>query len=111
MKKRALYRICLIACLCMIRSLQGWGSDSTSLPRLSFEMVSMDTIPAVKTSPTQTEPTTEGPIDKVIKPVVKQVPKSKKQLKPVAIPGNLPVKPLKTVKPKVIIRKIGAVGL
>jgi hypothetical protein len=37
---------------------------------------------------------------------IKSVPKVRKQAVPVAVPGNLPVKPIKVVKPKVI-RRVG----
>lgn len=35
-------------------------------------------------------------------PVIKEVPKSRKQIKPVAIPAVKPIKPLPIIKPKII---------
>ncbi|UYQ94107.1 hypothetical protein MKQ68_03250 [Chitinophaga horti] len=37
--------------------------------------------------------------------IIKEVPKSKRKLKPIAVPTPVPVKPLKVIKPKVI--KVG----
>ena len=114
MNKNNIYRITLLICLFSIRTTKGWGSDLRSLPRLSFTAgyrVS-DTVPPAKPAdPKPAQPVPEGPVTEIVKPIIKQIPKSKKQLKPVALPGKLPVKTPAVVKPKVIIRRIGSVGL
>lgn len=61
-----------------------------------------DTIPAVKSSTVEEE----SPRKKI-----KKVPKSRKQVKPITVDPNLPVKPIKIIKPKIIRRTVGSVGL
>lgn len=110
MVPKTLYRIFILSCLFTIRSLQGWGSDSPSLPHLTLnaQRVFTDTLPPAKPAEVKpAPPSTKNPVDEVVKPIIKQIPKSKKQVKPVAIPGKLPVNTQKIVKPKVIIRRVG----
>ncbi|MCK7553664.1 hypothetical protein MKQ70_01065 [Chitinophaga sedimenti] len=68
-------------------------------------------VPAADTSVTpQQQPakpapaTTETPVVKV-PDIIKEVPKSRRKIKPIAVPAPIPVKPLKVIKPKVI--KVG----
>lgn len=61
-----------------------------------------DTIPAVKS---------ETGEDESPKKKIKKVPKSRKQVKPITVDPNLPVKPIKIIKPKIIRRTVGSVGL
>ena len=41
--------------------------------------------------------------------IIKEVPKSRRQVKPVVVP-KVPVKPIKIIKPKIIRRAIGIIG-
>lgn len=65
-----------------------------------------DTLPPPK-KPEETTPapTEEKPVSKI-----KEVPKSRRQVKPVAVPV-VPVPPVKIIKPKIIRRTIGITGL
>ena len=55
-----------------------------------------DTVPDVKKIPeTKTDSSSNGT-------AIKEVPKSKKQLAPVAVPVTVNVKPIKIIKPKII---------
>jgi hypothetical protein len=63
--------------------------------------VPIDTVPAVKAveaQPAQQVETVEAPT------VIKQVPKSRKQLKPVAVPKIVTTKPKAIIKPKIVIK-------
>lgn len=66
-----------------------------------------DTIPVVTKKPEETTP-----VPAEVKPVskIKEVPKSRRQVKPVAVPA-IPVTPIKIIKPKIIRRTIGIIGL
>ena len=71
-----------------------------------------DTVPVTRPPEVKPEtPVAKNPLEEAVKPVIKTIPKSKKQLKPLALPGNLPVKPGKIVKPKIIIKRVGSLGL
>jgi hypothetical protein len=81
-------------------SLRSWGS--VALPQLSYKAL-RDTIPAQKPV-VETQTSEQKPVETIIK----EVPKAKKQLKPIAVPPTgIPVKPPVIIKPKIVIKKIG----
>jgi hypothetical protein len=96
--------VCLLAfSCCLLHSNASEGKPVNGISLISQPgYVIADTIPPAKQpedKPAETKPgTTDGPIIKV-------VPKAKKQIKPVAIPA-LPVKPVKIIKP--IIKTVGS---
>lgn len=57
-------------------------------------------------------PATHGPAEKPVDkplapealPIIKEVPKSRRVIKPIAVPTPLPVKPIRIIKPKIITR-------
>ncbi|PSL21488.1 hypothetical protein CLV42_12342 [Chitinophaga ginsengisoli] len=108
MNKGALYRHVGITTTLLIISLHSWGS--ATLPQHPYRIipvntVPLDTIPVKK--PVETE-TVEQKQELPVEPVIKEVPKSKKQLKPIAVPTVVtPVKPPQIIKPKIVIKKIG----
>jgi hypothetical protein len=108
MNKGALYRHVGITTILLIISLYSWGS--TKLPQHTYKVVPanaapLDTIPVKK--PVETE-TVEQKQELPVEPVIKEVPKAKKQLKPIAVPPVVtPVKPPQIIKPKIVIKKIG----
>lgn len=59
-----------------------------------------DPKPAPAENPTDTKPVSK----------IKEVPKSRRQAKPVAVPA-IPTTPIKIIKPKIIRRTIGTIGL
>lgn len=125
MKKRTAYTHFLITGLLVFRTLTGWSSEHSSLPYpvISKKFVPAlalcvsDTVPpkkvdqdknkktdAVKQDPV---PAAENNITNTVKEeikTIKEVPKSKKKIKPVKIDGIPP--PQKIIKPTIIIRKI-----
>jgi hypothetical protein len=62
--------------------------------------------PLTDTIPAQTNP---GKVQEEVKApdIIKEVPKSRRQIKPVPVPTPIPVKPIKVIKPKVIRPKVG----
>lgn len=79
------------------------GEGKPVVPLLVHSSVYMvtDTVPPVKTDekPVEEKPATTG------LPVIKEVPKARKQIKPAALPA-VPVKPVKIIKP--IIKRVGS---
>jgi hypothetical protein len=66
--------------------------------------VFQDTLPKKTEKPATPEQKQETPAD----PIIKEVPKARKQVKPVAVPSVvIPIKPPVIIKPKIVIKKIG----
>ena len=104
--------------LVLMKPLAGFAGDH----------VPADTIPAVK-KPVTEQPDAKKPLEElpdVKKPVteppdvkkpleelpevkkldvIKEVPKSRRKMKPIAVPAPVPIKPIRIIKPK-IIRKV-----
>ncbi len=125
MKKRTVYIQFLITGLLTIRTLTGWGSELKPLPYSALSKQSVpelvycinDTVPSKKTEQDKNKKTDAGIQDPVKVPennvtatveekikVIKEVPKSKKKIKPVKIDGIPP--PKNIIKPKIVIKKI-----
>jgi len=106
MNKGTFYRYAGILIILLIVSLKSWGS--VTLPQLNHKAAStclalQDTIPPAN-KPAEAEKKQEQPVTDA---VIKEVPKAKKQLKPIAVPTTvLPVK-APIVKPKIVIKRIG----
>jgi len=108
MNQGALYRHVGITVILSIISLYSWGSATLPQPTYKVkpsEALPLDTIPVKKPVETETvAPTQDLPVE----PVIKEVPKAKKQVKPIAVPPVMtPVKPPQIIKPKIVIKKIG----
>lgn len=122
MKEKSRYTYLLLTVLFAIRSLSGLGNEHRSLPDPSKNrlmvasfLVAGDTIPPQKTNQQKEKPkesanepggvsseTKANNPEKILE--IKEVPKSRKQVKPVKIDvGPLPVK---KIKPKIVIKKI-----
>jgi len=125
MKKRTVYIQFLITGLLTIRTLTGWGSELKPLPYSALSKQSVpelvycinDTVPSKKTEQDKNKKTDARVQDPVKVPennvtatveekikVIKEVPKSKKKIKPVKIDGIPP--PKNIIKPKIVIKKI-----
>lgn len=125
MKKRTVYIQFLITGLFTIRTLTGWGSELKPLPYPALSKQSVptlaycltDTVPPKKTEQDKDKKNDAAVQDPVKVPennvtatvkeeikVIKEVPKSKKKIKPVKIDGIPPPKTI--IKPKIIIKKI-----
>jgi hypothetical protein len=95
MNKGAFY----ITTILLIISLKSWGS--VPLPQLLT-----DTIPVKR--PEEVVQKQDQPVKELTDPVIKEVPRAKKQLKPIAVPPTVvPVKVPQIIKPKIVIRRIG----
>lgn len=102
------YSITRIACLLAVffPALQlkaGEGKPVTPLLVHSSAYVITDTVPPVQKT-TEEKPAEEKPATTSL-PVIKEVPKARKQIKPVALPA-VPAKPVKIIKP--IIKRVGS---
>ncbi|MGV3767108.1 MAG: hypothetical protein ACO1NW_13335 [Chitinophagaceae bacterium] len=82
----------------LLAILLGCGAMNVAARAETGHFVKMDTVPPPKKLP---EKTTEKKVLPDKPDVIKQVPKSRKQVKPLALPKVVPVKP-KVIKPKVI---------
>ncbi|MFT3827671.1 MAG: hypothetical protein QM731_27375 [Chitinophagaceae bacterium] len=112
MNKGIFYHSISIISILLICSLKSWGSET--LPQLDGKPVCAyrvvtDTVPGQKPPEVKKEePKQEQPVKEAVGEVIKEVPKSKKQVKPVAVSAtSVPVKPPVIIKPKVVIKKIG----
>ncbi|AWO02054.1 hypothetical protein DLD77_10280 [Chitinophaga alhagiae] len=81
-------------------------------PAFAGEQVHMRVpLPVVDSIPPKPAKPVEKPQDDVKPPdIIKEVPKSRRKLKPIAVPAPLPVKPIKIIRPKVIKRTVGLIG-
>ncbi|AXY78140.1 hypothetical protein D3H65_30920 [Paraflavitalea soli] len=113
MAKLFIQRFIFLVLLCLLRSLISEGNDGSNsinrfrhMPGIHRMKMVTDTIPVVI-------PDTKKPEENVpatVKPaIIKEVPKSRRQVKPVTLP-TVPVKPIKVIKPTVIKRVIGMIG-
>jgi len=104
-------RLTVIFLLSLFYPLLGHANDGSSpgfrnLPGIYKVHGLVDTLPpAKKPEESAPAPTDEKPVVKI-----KEVPKSRRQVKPVAVPA-VPVTPIKIIKPKIIRRTIGITGL
>ena len=113
MKTKAIYVGLSMAGMMLLSSLQSRGSERGSQPRLLLIM-SMSSIQLSDTLPKSSSPSTTSqqvdkpgdPVVKTGKDIIKEVPKSKNQVKPVKISNKIPVK-VPIVKPRITIRRIG----
>ena len=82
----------------------GYSTEQPDKPQYHF--VYRDTIPPPKPAEVKipSDADASAKPEPVLKPIVKIVPKSRRQVKPVAIPNRLPVKTPKIIKPKIIIK-------
>jgi hypothetical protein len=95
---------CLLAvCFAALQTKASEGKPVTPLLVHSSFYVITDTVPPVQ-KPTNEKPAEEKPATTNL-PVIKEVPKARKQIKPLALP-TLPAKPVKIVRP--IIKRVGS---
>lgn len=72
--------------------------------RLRVPAPVMDSIPPPPAKPVEKRQDVKPP------DIIKEVPKSRRKIKPIAVPAPLPVKPIKIIKPKIIKRTVGLIG-
>ncbi len=92
----------ILSCLLAALLSKGYAKDGNPASRVQIDRfvqpasITIDTVPELKKIP-------ETKTDSVSKSsAIKEVPKSKKQTAPVAVPVKVNVKPIKIVKPKII---------
>jgi hypothetical protein len=108
MAKLLIYQLVIFLILVVVRPLPGFAR----------EVIPSDTIPVNKkpvpeqpdakkiTEQPDVKKVTEQPLDAKSLDIIKEVPKSRRKLKPIAVPAPIPVKPIKIIKPKIIRRVI-----
>lgn len=104
----SIQRLIFIGMLFMIGPLTSLANDGNNsgfrhLPGIYKMKAVSDTIPGTK-KPEENAPADTKTEDKI---KIKEVPKSRRQVKPLAVP-TVPVKPIKIIKPKIIRRTIGS---
>lgn len=104
MKQFLTYQLAFIITLAIVKPVAGFARETGEgkerfLPGIRLMPPVADTVPAqAKPGETQQE---------VKVPDIKEVPKSRRQVKPLPIPAPIPVKPIKIIKPKLIRPKVG----
>ena len=91
--------------LLAVRPLRGLGNDVMDIRDIRL-------ISAADTVPDTRKPRNEEKETKKKKPdIIKEVPKTRRKMKPIPIPvpSPIPVKPIKIIKPKVIKRVTGII--
>lgn len=109
MHKTISYGLILIVTF-LAYSINSWGSEPLpqlfySCPRVT-QLVVNDTVPSNDAPVGQEQQPAAANAGTVVQPVVKEVPKSRKKLKPVAVNPRVKALPTKVVKPKIVIKKI-----
>jgi hypothetical protein len=91
-----MYKLVGLLVLLSVVSLVSRASDRNVNPPSGF--IISDTIPEVKKNTSKQE--------EPVKPnvIIKEVPRSRRQMKPVILPKAVPIKPIKIVKPKINTR-------
>ncbi len=93
-----------------------WGLGNNGGPHRDFYFVQIAGLPLVSDSvPKMQRPTEEKTAETTDKiqgsveekaakmpDIIKEVPKARRQIKPVAIPSVIPLKPIKIIKPQII---------
>ncbi|MBS0031027.1 hypothetical protein [Chitinophaga hostae] len=97
---------CLLASiLALVQPQKGYGYGYANREDLSaYHYITMRT-DSVSPAPKPADKPVEKVID-VSLPQIKEVPKSRRVVKPIAIPSPLPVKPIRIIKPKITVRKL-----
>ena len=86
--------------LFVFSSVKSRAADST--PGIANMLFLTDTVPAVKA--VEAQPAQQAENVEVVPNVIKQVPKSRRQVKPVAVPKIVTTKPKAIIKPKIVIK-------
>ena len=86
--------------LFVFNSVQARAADSA--PGIGNMLFLTDTVPAVKA--VEAQPAQQSENVEVVPNVIKQVPKSRRQVKPVAVPKIVTTKPKAIIKPKIVIK-------
>jgi hypothetical protein len=91
-----MYKLIGLFVLLSVVSLVSRGNDCSIDPPRG--LIISDTIPEVKKSKSKQEEPAKPNV------IIKEVPKSRRQMKPVVVPKAVPIKPIKIVKPKINTR-------
>jgi len=108
MGTRTLYKCFFSGGFFLATTLTGCAKDNKPYPHnAAFASMAMrsvsDTIPPQENKRTEENAGTKP--EEVTKEVIKEVPKSRKQIKPLAVTSAVPIKPV-VVKPKIIVKPI-----
>lgn len=107
MKHILTYPLAFVIALAFIKPVAGFaretGKEKEALLPDGPVMPAMTT----DTVPPQPKPEDVQKNEKKIPDIIKEVPKSRRQVKPLPIPAPIKVKPIRIIKPKVIKPKVG----
>ncbi|WP_145671545.1 hypothetical protein [Chitinophaga polysaccharea] len=96
----------LLFAIALLQPSKGYGRDKAmSVTALSTHYL----LPVADSVPLTNHPAdkpAEKPVDPSSLPVIKEVPKTRRMVKPMALPSPLPVQPIKIIKPKIVIKKL-----
>lgn len=105
MKQFPTYQLALIIVLAIVKPVAGFaretGKEKDIFPPGIHSMRPVADSAAPQPKPGETQQGTTIP------EIIKEVPKSRRQVKPLPIPGPIPVKPIRVIKPKLIRPKLG----
>ncbi|WP_212005696.1 hypothetical protein [Chitinophaga sp. HK235] len=100
----------LMSAMALLQPQKGFGRGyATNREEMSVDHIIMpaDSVPpAHSPADKPVEKPVNPSVPEVKLPEIKEVPKSRRGVKPMAIPSPLPVQPIRIIKPKIIIRKL-----
>ncbi|NLR80037.1 hypothetical protein [Chitinophaga eiseniae] len=93
----------LLFAIALLQPSKGYGRDKAIALSTRYLLPVADSVPL--TNHPADKPA-EKPVDPSSLPVIKEVPKTRRMVKPMALPSPLPVQPIKIIKPKIVIKKL-----
>ncbi|WP_291910030.1 hypothetical protein [Chitinophaga sp. CB10] len=100
MKQFLIYQFAFAAILAVARPVAASARAMGNVAGMHCTALPSDTVPPAPKP-------TEAPQDGKLPDIIKEVPKSRRQVKPLPIPAPIPVKPIKIIKPVIIRPKVG----
>ena len=104
MGTQTLYKYFFTGCFFLVVSITGLANGNKPHP-LTPAFRNMAVVSAADTIPSPEKKNAEEKTESKTEDVIKEVPKSRKQAKPIAVTTALPVKPV-VIKPKIVIKPI-----
>ncbi|NLR57027.1 hypothetical protein HGH93_02875 [Chitinophaga polysaccharea] len=96
----------LLFAIALLRPFEGYGHDKAISEKAPFTRYLLPVADSVPLTNHPADKPAEKPVDPSSLPVIKEVPKTRRMVKPMALPSPLPVQPIKIIKPKIVIKKL-----
>jgi hypothetical protein len=104
MKQFLTYQLAFFIAFAIIEPVAGFARETGGKKEIFPPGIRL-TPPAADTVLPREKP---GEAEKEVKlPDIKEVPKSRRQVRPLPVPAPIPIKPIKVIKPKIIRPKVG----